>query len=136
MEFRYKHSPLYEHLKELAKGDERFNDHQLLVFCYNTDMPDPVRWSTRRRDLISKQAKVLNSEWCVGYMLNSQQRGKLWSMASMGALTSSWRKPLDEQDATFMICGYRWYESKWVEVVDKIDINNLAAIEWAMPGEF
>lgn len=131
MELRYKHSPLFKYLSDLASQDVKFDGYHLVIFKYATELKHPVKWSERRRDLISKRAKVLTSEWCVGYLLDDSQITKVMQFAANCVMKQSW--PLDSilaEDDQLMICGYRWYESKWVEIVDKINFGELVSIEF------
>ena len=107
-------SDSYRYFK--SKIPDILSSKHLVVIHYISDYVCS-RWTSRKRDIIRTNAKKLNYDCCVGYLLD---------IDSIEALFNS--------KANICILAYRFYEDKWVSRVEFIDFNLISWIEFYDKG--
>ena len=98
---------------------EKLKDHHLIILHLNDLSFESERYTTRTRDVIKKQAKMLQFDVSIAYLLDDQYLEKFQEYVKQ---SKNWSED-------FMILAWRLYKNKWISTVDKIRLSEISWIE-------
>ena len=115
----YNFKPTNAYCQIRKKVPDSFYNYKLVVVHYHNTGFTCDRWTTRTRDIIKKNAKMLQFDMCDAYLFEPSRYKEFVNNIDRNVLLMQ----------NFMFLAYRLCGNKWVSTVDKFDFLEVVSVE-------